>query len=152
MTKKSFITLLMGTGLTYLGARYFITVASPQPVGLGSREPGSGSGLTERNSISSQAPGTSNHIAPLTYDGPIEETCAKLLDVIASIQRGTVVTAHTDYIHVEFRSLMGGFIDDTEFFLGDGRVDLRSTARLSWLRQGPNRQRLETIKRRFDAL
>lgn len=148
MTRNHLAALITGCGLVYLGVRYIITVASPPPGGIGLNK----SRLIpvhKPGCVSSQASNTSHYIAPFAYSGPVEEACAKLLNVIASIQRGTVITAHPHYIHAEFRSLLFGFIDDVEFFLHNGLIELRSTARLSLA--GTNRQRLETIQLRFDV-
>ena len=54
------------------------------------------------------------------------------------------------YIHAVYESPKMGYIDDVEFvFVADGKVELRSNARLGYYDFKVNRQRIDAIRKRF---
>ena len=57
----------------------------------------------------------------------------------------SIVTARADYLYVQFESLKMGFIDDVEFAVGDGLVQVRSSSRLGFLDLRVNAKRLNWI-------
>jgi hypothetical protein len=57
-----------------------------------------------------------------------------------------------DYLHVEFRSSLFGFVDDLEYYLSPpGTIQVRSASRTEYYDFGVNRERVETICSRFSA-
>jgi hypothetical protein len=55
-----------------------------------------------------------------------------------------------DYLHVEFKSKLMGFVDDVEFYFPDSAViHMRSASRVGYSDFGVNRRRLEKIRKRF---
>ncbi len=92
-------------------------------------------------------------IDPIRYYGSWQTAKSKLLAVINTMPRTTIVENAGTYLHVEFRSLVFRFVDDAEF-LFDDRVKLihfRSAARLGYSDLDVNRRRIERIRARFDA-
>ncbi len=75
----------------------------------------------------------------------------KLLAVLRSMDRCTVVAAEPLYIHAEFRSPVFRFIDDVEFEINEATrtIDFRSAARTGWYDFNVNRRRMEEIRKRF---
>ena len=77
------------------------------------------------------------------------ETCLKQLHSILSSVKGFSVTIHRgNYLHVECKSRMFGFIDDLEF-QWDGKSDVinvRSASRTGYYDFGVNRRRVEKIR------
>lgn len=71
----------------------------------------------------------------------------------ARIDRGgfSIVTAKPDYLYVQFESLKMGFIDDVEFAVTDGKVQVRSSSRLGFLDLGVNGKRLGWISAELRA-
>lgn len=90
-------------------------------------------------------------IAPLTYTGTLADARQRLLDVIQSMKRTTVITADERYIHAEFRSGLFRFVDDVEFYFDDepGVIHVRSASRVGHSDFGVNRKRMEAIHERF---
>ena len=71
----------------------------------------------------------------------------------ARIDRGgfSIVTASADYLYIQFESLKKGFIDDVEFAVKDGVVQVRSSSRLGFLDLGVNAKRLNWISAELRA-
>ena len=92
-------------------------------------------------------------IEPIAYDGSRDEALTELRRVIDTLAGAKLVSAEDGYLHVECRSRLFGFIDDIEFYLPpeEGRIEMRSAARLGYWDLGVNRRRLETIRAAFQA-
>ena len=108
------------------------------------------------NNVSSQAPkGDAEHyIAPLKFRGNGVEALAALRKVIDALERTRVVRHEGDYLYTEFRSKLMGFVDDVEFAVEEkeGVIHVRSASRLGRRDYGVNRARVETLRRRFEAV
>ena len=63
----------------------------------------------------------------------------------------SIITASADYLYVQFESLKWGFIDDVEFAVTDGEVQVRSSSRLGFLDLGVNAKRLNWISAELRA-
>jgi uncharacterized protein (DUF1499 family) len=74
------------------------------------------------------------------------EVMAQLKQVIQSMERTNTVTASDDYLHVEFTTKLMGYVDDVEFYLKDGVIQVRSASRLGKSDLGVNRKRIEEIR------
>jgi uncharacterized protein (DUF1499 family) len=63
------------------------------------------------------------------------------------MKRTTLVRETPDYLHVEFRTLLG-FVDDVEFYLDESQnvIHLRSASRIGYWDLGVNRKRMESIR------
>jgi len=107
---------------------------------------------TSPNWVSSKDDATDRRIEPLRYRGEKEGERARLLEVLKGMDRARVIRADADYLHVEFRSAVFGFVDDVEFLFGPpGVVQVRSASRTGYYDFGVNRERVETIRARFET-
>ena len=105
------------------------------------------------NCVSSRADAQNQRVSPLRYRGDTGPARARLLEVLNGMARVRVVRSDGDYIHAEFRSAVFGFVDDVEFqFDPPGVIQMRSASRTGYHDFGVNRERLETIRARFDAV
>jgi uncharacterized protein (DUF1499 family) len=104
------------------------------------------------NCVSSEAAAAEQRVEPLRYDGDAAQARARLLDVLNSMERARIVQSTDDYVHVEFRSAVFGFVDDVEFYFSpSGTIQVRSASRTGYSDFGVNRERVETISARFAA-
>lgn len=103
------------------------------------------------NCVSTQSTDESRHLDPIPYTGSQEEAQVRLLDILKALDRTTVVTVDGDYVHVEFRSALFGFVDDVEFLFNDRRkvIEFRSASRTGYYDFGVNRKRMEKIRALF---
>ena len=63
-----------------------------------------------------------------------------------------VITDKQDYLYVEFKSRIMGFVDDVEFYFPEESIiHVRSASRMGYSDLGVNRKRIETIRQHFDA-
>lgn len=87
-------------------------------------------------------------IAPLAFSGGAEDAMTRLSAILARMPRTTVVLVEAHYLHATQRSRFMGYTDDIEFLLDpdNGRIDVRSCARVGYYDFGVNRQRIETIR------
>lgn len=70
----------------------------------------------------------------------------RLLALLASQPRVTVVSTENNYIRAEFTSRLLRFVDDVEFLLGPQAIEVRSASRLGHSDLGVNRARLEQLR------
>lgn len=103
------------------------------------------------NCVCTQDPAERHRIEPLPYAGTQDEALEKLLRVIRSLERSTLVQVDPDYIHTEFRSDVFSFVDDVEFLFDDSAklIHFRSAARMGYYDFNVNRNRMEDIRKRF---
>lgn len=101
------------------------------------------------NCVSSQAT-DSHRIEPLTISGNPEIAFGELRTLLARRSDTRVISADDTTIRVEFRTMLG-FVDDGLFVLdsANGRIQVRSAARLGYWDMGKNRSRLEEIRQSF---
>ena len=105
------------------------------------------------NCISSMDNG-SGDMAPILFNGAMANAKEKLLSVIHSLPRTTVVEERDNYLRVEFRSQLFGFVDDVEFLLSQTqnnktKIDFRSASRLGLSDLGVNKARIEKVTALF---
>jgi uncharacterized protein (DUF1499 family) len=75
-----------------------------------------------------------------------------LLDVLNGMDRARTVQSTDDYVHVEFRSTLFGFVDEVEFYFSPpGTLQVRSASRTGYSDFGVNRERVKTLRARFAA-
>jgi uncharacterized protein (DUF1499 family) len=105
------------------------------------------------NCISSQAENPSQSITPLTYTGTTAEAARVLREIVGSMNGATIVTEKANYLHVEFKIAILGFVDDVEFYFDeeDHKIQMRSASRTGNWDLGVNRRRLEALTRRWVA-
>lgn len=93
-------------------------------------------------------------IAPLVWKGAPQAGLERLVRIFKSFPR-TVCEPIQDqsYLHVEFTSGIFRFVDDVEFLVDSEAevIHVRSASRVGQSDLGVNRQRVEEIRRRFEA-
>lgn len=94
-----------------------------------------------------------HQIAPLAYTGNAQEAFDRLKSIVGSIENAAIVKSSSNYLYAEFTSKLMGFVDDVEFYLDEaaGTIQVRSASRLGESDLGVNRQRIETIRSKFNA-
>ena len=102
------------------------------------------------NCVSSQEKSSKHGIEPILYGTDTKEAYDKLKKVIVALERTTIIQEKPDYMHVEFKSKLMGFVDDVEFYFpGNGKIEVRSASRLGYSDLGVNRKRIENIRALF---
>lgn len=102
------------------------------------------------NCVSSQSEGKQHAIDPIDYDGEKAAARQALMQVVMGMAGVRVVVDTTDYLHLEFKSRVMGFVDDVEFYFPEASIiHVRSASRLGYSDLGVNRKRIETIRERF---
>ncbi len=105
------------------------------------------------NCVSSQADPSDeiHYMAALPYSGSVVAAKEKLLAIVKSQPRTTIVTEEDTYLHVEYRSLIFRFVDDVEFSIEQEThlIHFRSASRLGHSDLGVNRKRMAKIRAQF---
>jgi uncharacterized protein (DUF1499 family) len=104
------------------------------------------------NCVISQGGDTQHHIDPIVYEGQKTAAVDMIKRVVQGMAGTRIVTQTAQYLHVEFRSRLMGFVDDVEFFFPDTAViHVRSASRVGYSDFGVNRKRLEEIRELFQT-
>ena len=102
------------------------------------------------NCVSSHSDEERDKIDPIRFTSTPAEAMDKLKKVVQGMERTKVIRETQDYLHVEFRTLLG-FVDDVEFYLDGSQkaIHLRSASRVGYWDLGVNRKRMESIRAEF---
>jgi uncharacterized protein (DUF1499 family) len=105
------------------------------------------------NCVGSQETDAEHQIEPLTYTGNSQEAFDRLKLIVRSLDKVEIVEDRSDYFYAEFTSKLMGFVDDVEFYLDETaqKIQVRSASRLGQSDLGVNRQRIETIRSKYNA-
>jgi uncharacterized protein (DUF1499 family) len=107
------------------------------------------------NCVSSQADplDAEHYIAPFKFTGAPVEAIAALRSIVDGGARTLVVRHEGDYLYAEYKSRLMGFVDDVEFHASarEGVIHVRSASRLGRRDFGVNRDRIESIRARFES-
>jgi len=92
-------------------------------------------------------------VEPLSFEGPVEEAQAALLELLASEPRVSIVETQPGYVHAVYKTRLLRFRDDVEFRLDDAtkEIQVRSASRLGLSDLGANRRRVEALRERWEA-
>ncbi|WP_163337462.1 DUF1499 domain-containing protein [Desulfopila sp. IMCC35008] len=106
------------------------------------------------NCVNSQATDEKHSIPPLHYTGNREEARLRLLHILKSAKRASIMISEQEYIRVQFTSALFRFADDTEFYFQEDQdrnkvIHVRSASRIGYSDFGTNRQRVEKIRKKF---
>ena len=103
------------------------------------------------NCISTKSTDPDSAMSPLTYVTTREKSRERLILVLRSMKRCTIVTAKSAYVHAEFRSALFGFVDDVKFVFDDDAhlIHFRSASRTGYYDFGANRNRMKEISLRY---
>lgn len=147
---KWFVGIVLFLILGFFGARYGIKIFSSPP-SLGVQE-GKFVPLPNRpNCVSSQTEDSSKKVEPFLYQTSMAEAHKRLLHCIQQIPASTILLQKENYIRAETRSSLLGFVDDTEFFFEEGKIQVRASSRLGYSDFGVNRKRVEAIRELFES-
>ena len=132
----------------YIVMRWLVVLNSPTPADLGVHNGQLRPCPDSPNCVSSTGTDTEHSIEPLPYVVPTAQMQEQLLAVLKTIPRATIITAQPDYVHVELRTQLMGFVDDAEFYFDEthGVLHMRSGSRLGYSDMGVNRRNLEQIR------
>lgn len=99
------------------------------------------------NCVSTQSKNWIHYMEPIRFNTTSVEIMGRLKDVISGFRNGKIVGEKDDYLHVEFRSRLFGFVDDAEFYADDREklLHFKSVARLGFYDLGQNRKRMAKI-------
>lgn len=101
------------------------------------------------NCVSSYASDEDHAVSPWSFDGSVTQAQSKLEQILQATDNATLVTSESGYIRAEFESSLMGFVDDVEFVIEKGVVNMRSASRLGYSDLGVNRERIATLEKAF---
>ena len=103
------------------------------------------------NCVSTKSKDPDHAMPPLPYLQSGRQSMDRLLEIVRSMKRATIVSTAPSYLHVEFRSALFRFVDDVEFVLEDSArlIHFRSASRTGYYDFGVNRKRMKEISDRY---
>lgn len=143
-----------------LGAPLIAMAAEPH-AGLGVRDGRLQPPSSTPNSVSSQAGLYPDHpqrsyaeIEPLRVKGSGADAMRQLTELVRTAPGAKVVTQTPGYLHAEMRTRWLKFTDDLELLLDEpaGLIHVRSASRLGQRDFGANRDRVQALRAKFEAL
>jgi uncharacterized protein (DUF1499 family) len=139
-------------GVSVIGCMMMISCAGQRPTNLGSHNGRLVDCPSSPNCVSSQALDEDHAVAPFQYQGGKKAAFKRLRNVLESFERTTIVTENENYIHIECKSAIMGFVDDVEFYFPKEKViHVRSASRIGRSDFGVNRKRVEKLRELFAA-
>ena len=106
------------------------------------------------NCVSTQSDSKKAKISAIGFEGAGKIAKENLIKVIESYPRTRIVKNEGNYLYVEFKTGLGGFVDDVEFVVDDQaqQIHFRSASRLGHSDMGANRRRMEKVRKAFADL
>lgn len=100
------------------------------------------------NCVSSDADDPEHRIEPFALAAAPEVAWSVLHEETAKLPRSTVVRDTANFLHVECKSGLFGFVDDSELELrpSDHLIAVRSASRTGYTDLGVNRRRVEKLR------
>lgn len=100
------------------------------------------------NCVCSDCDSTQHQIPPFALAVSARQAWQVVGEQIVALPRTRIITVSDDYLHVECRSAVFGFVDDLELHLRpeEGVIAMRSAARLGYYDFGVNRRRVEELR------
>jgi len=83
----------------------------------------------------------------LPFKGTLDESRAELIKLISTLEGAVLVEENMTYLHFEFHTKVGRFIDDVEFYFDETNQEIhyRSASRLGYGDFGANKRRMKGI-------
>jgi uncharacterized protein (DUF1499 family) len=105
------------------------------------------------NCVSTQEVRKRKRMAPLLFSGTAESALGSLEEMLANYPQATLVEKEGLYLHYEFQTSIGNFIDDVEFLLDADtqQIHFRSASRVGYGDFGKNRRRMKKIRKEWNA-
>ncbi len=96
------------------------------------------------NCISTQEVRKRKKMSPLPCSGTMLSTKLRLINLLKANENAKLVEERQNYLHYEFKTNIGGFIDDVEFLIDtlNQAVHFRSASRIGYGDFGKNRRRM----------
>jgi uncharacterized protein (DUF1499 family) len=105
------------------------------------------------NCVSTKNSYSKSYIEPIRYTGSRVEAIKIIFLTIEFFEESRVKNAKDNFIYVEFVSEIFGFVDDVEFYFNKpGVIEFRSASRIGYSDLGVNRNRMESIRSKFNGL
>lgn len=103
--------------------------------------------------VSTQATDPRHAIAPIPFRGTPAAARERLLRILESYPRTEIVEKGETVVRAVCRSRIFRFRDDVDFVIDAkaGLIHFRSCSRIGYRDFGVNRERMEEIRRQFDA-
>ncbi len=103
------------------------------------------------NCVSSLAKNKEHKIDPIDYRGSSQDAFKRIKTILLEMPGTRLVTENSDYIHVEFRTRLLGFLDDVEAQLNAQKntIEIRSASRTGFWDFGTNKKRIDLIRKHF---
>lgn len=132
----------------WLILRWLVVMMSPRPDNLGVQNGRLAECPASPNCVSSYAVDELHGMEAIPLAEDAAATQSHLLAVIQDQPRTRIISNEPGYLHVEFRSLGWGFIDDVEFYVDEaaGLLHFRSASRLGYGDAEVNRARMTHIR------
>src|SRR5690349_7580455 len=100
--------------------------------------------------VSSQAADERHRVEPFTLADPGEQGWARVVEEVRKSERTTIQHSDGRYLRAEVLSPWHVYTDDLELLRGaDGRVDVRSSARIGYYDFRVNRRRVDALRARL---
>lgn len=151
-----YLTVLIGLLLLLLfplGGLYFLAQQSArtEPESIGREH--LAEGPRKPNWVSSMTLEKGHRIEPIGFSGRPEMAWEKIQQAVSELGKSAAITAEKDYLHVECRTPLLGFVDDLELLLNaeEQRIEVRSASRAGHSDLGANRKRVEKLRTLFEA-
>lgn len=139
-------------GILIIGCMMFFSCAGQRPENLGLHKDQLADCPGKPNCVSSQSQDETHLLPVFRYQGKKKTAFKRLKKIITSLDGMTIVTESDNYLHIECKSAIMGFVDDLEFYFSKKNViQVRSASRLGYFDFGVNRKRVEKLRGLFTA-
>jgi len=103
------------------------------------------------NCVSTKEERRRKRMKPIPFTQDLIFSKTKLKNIIENNSRAKLVKENENYLHYEFKTKIGKFIDDVEFLFDEKtkQIHFRSASRKGWSDMGKNKRRMKKICRAF---
>jgi uncharacterized protein (DUF1499 family) len=137
--------------LFVLSLVFFLSCSGSRPASLGVTQGRLAPCPDAPHCVSSQSEDESHRMEPLCYTTSQAEAQEKLLTILRSMKRTSIISIKDEYLHAECASAIFRYVDDVEFYFNDEQklIHFRSSSRLGYDDMGVNRRRMKKIRETF---
>jgi len=104
------------------------------------------------NCVSTQEAHKRKKMRPMLFTESSNSAIEKLKTMLANNSRATLVEEKGNYLHYEFKTKIGKFIDDVEFIFDEEikQIHFRSASRKGYGDFGKNKRRMKKIRKEYE--